>query len=285
MAIGVNSSQTDSFRVAAAISFFGVPFVTRVSSAINLLLGCSPSQPSTPCYALAENASPITYASGSNSPLLIFHGGSDPTVPVSMSQLMQATMVNANADSTLVTVPGMGHNLGNVMNGASPHSGGNRVLMGEWIANRLAGCGSRPPSAPVSQAVIDSLQTAQPPSGPCRGWCRTNSNAWRNKCTWTNCRGCTQCNNNQQQGVGGGDQSPPPSPPPSSAQPPPVSASPSVAVAQTAGGGGLSTGAIVGAGGGVLVGIVALIVLVRRRVKTRPTMAGADPFPASGISL
>ena len=69
------------------------------------LLGASPSARPD----LARFASPITYVSPGNPPVLILHGDKDDSVPYRQSQQLHARLTQAGISNELITVKGVGH--------------------------------------------------------------------------------------------------------------------------------------------------------------------------------
>jgi dipeptidyl aminopeptidase/acylaminoacyl peptidase len=61
--------------------------------------------------AKADQASPITYVSKGDAPILIMHGDHDPLVPVKQSEEFHAKLKKAGVDSTLHIERGAGHSL------------------------------------------------------------------------------------------------------------------------------------------------------------------------------
>ena len=59
---------------------------------------------------LAHAASPLDFVDAHSAPFLILHGDKDTTVPLSQSQALDAALKKAGVESTLVVVPGAGHN-------------------------------------------------------------------------------------------------------------------------------------------------------------------------------
>jgi dipeptidyl aminopeptidase/acylaminoacyl peptidase len=57
----------------------------------------------------ARDASPIFHIARTNPPLLILHGDSDQTVPLSDSQNLAKAMKEQGADAQLHILPGAGH--------------------------------------------------------------------------------------------------------------------------------------------------------------------------------
>lgn len=61
---------------------------------------------------LAKQASPVTHATKSATPLLIMHGDKDPVIPLQQSEVLSAALKQAGADVTLHVVKGAGHGNG-----------------------------------------------------------------------------------------------------------------------------------------------------------------------------
>ena len=59
---------------------------------------------------LARAASPVDFVDARSAPFLILHGDKDTTVPLSQSQALDAALKRAGVESTLVVLPGAGHN-------------------------------------------------------------------------------------------------------------------------------------------------------------------------------
>jgi acetyl esterase/lipase len=56
-----------------------------------------------------RQASPVTYVSGDDAPMLLIHGDADETVPIAQSQEMEQALTRAGVPTRLVVVPGGGH--------------------------------------------------------------------------------------------------------------------------------------------------------------------------------
>ena len=83
----------------------GAPLVT-------LLLGASVTEatPKTSVeYKTALTASPITYVSADDPPMLLIHGDADRTVPFHQSELMEAALKKANVPVKLIRIEGADH--------------------------------------------------------------------------------------------------------------------------------------------------------------------------------
>ena len=295
MMIGAISSPSDSWRVAAVISFFGMSTfaVTRFyptappNGAIQGVLGCWPTTVGTPCYTTAVGGSPLEQVTANSTPLLMLHGTNDQTVPARFSELMQAAAISAGTDSTLVTVAGMGHNLRNVLNGQSPSPLGNLALMNRWIATRLDGgrCDVRAPLDTEARCALTATSTA---AGACVSWCRTNTNAWANKCSWANCRGCFQCPQAPPPPCLASPSSPaslllPPPPPPPASSPVGVGGGSGSSGDTSSDGSSASLAIVIGGAAGVLLVVASVLVYHYHRQRTQRAQspqAGTSCFRA-----
>ena len=72
------------------------------------LLGGSVSEKLT----LAREASPITYVRKTSPPVLLIHGDKDTLVPIEQSEILDAALKKAGADSSLIIYKGYGHAFG-----------------------------------------------------------------------------------------------------------------------------------------------------------------------------
>jgi acetyl esterase/lipase len=102
-----------SSRVKSVVSYYGptdfrtmgTDFGARAQAAITKLLGVSfESNP-----AVYAHASPITYVSPDDPPLLIFHGDGDTLVPFTQSERMREAYLNAGLKVDLVKVGNANH--------------------------------------------------------------------------------------------------------------------------------------------------------------------------------
>lgn len=109
--LGTRNGPESEARVAGVINLFGGTILYEEDKIpTKLLFGCkTPSNPNAPCYADALDASPFTQVAASNPPHLILHGEDDPTVPVNASIRFQDQLESVGANSTLLIVPGVGH--------------------------------------------------------------------------------------------------------------------------------------------------------------------------------
>lgn len=107
-----------SIQPLAILDFFGpVDFISMLEQldgahereaaedAFHRLLGASPAARPD----LARLASPITYVSPGNPPVLILHGDKDASVPYRQSQQLHARLTQAGISNELITVKGVGH--------------------------------------------------------------------------------------------------------------------------------------------------------------------------------
>lgn len=118
----VGAHPDQSSRVQAVVDFFG-PTDLGAMQAQTVIKGPinhdAPDSPEAKLIggALPENrakaarASPITYVSPGDAPILIMHGDQDPLVPVKQSETFHAKLQQAGVDSTLHIEPGAGHSL------------------------------------------------------------------------------------------------------------------------------------------------------------------------------
>ena len=89
----------------------------------------------------AQRASPVTYVSADDPPVLILHGANDDTVPSKQAVEFAATLKAANVDTTLVILPNVGHRPG--LDLGTP--GGQALIS---FLDRVLGPGVRPDSVP-----------------------------------------------------------------------------------------------------------------------------------------
>lgn len=114
-----------SSKVAAVVNFFGVSDLlaiigqphhidsTRSEDPVSKLIGGGLH--GNPVKAKA--ASPITYVTANDPPVLTVHGTKDPTVPYDQAVRIDATLRNAGVTSYFITVKGGGHGFGNLADG------------------------------------------------------------------------------------------------------------------------------------------------------------------------
>ena len=115
---GENLEQ--SAKVQAVVDWFGPADLLTMgaqSPADSRIQHDSPNSPESHLIggALQENkdaaraASPITYVSKDDAPILIMHGDKDPLVPHTQSMEFLEALKKAGVDATLQTIPGAGH--------------------------------------------------------------------------------------------------------------------------------------------------------------------------------
>jgi len=125
--------------VAGVVNFYGGTILYEADKIpTKRLLGCStPSDPSTQCHTAARHASPFTQVAANNTPLLIFHGEDDTTVPLNASMRFKAELERVGASSTLVVVPGVGHDFDLVACGQTDGLSNEEHLY-RWINSTLS---------------------------------------------------------------------------------------------------------------------------------------------------
>jgi len=109
-------SPEQSSRVACVVAFCGPSNLLaakklgggREPSAVTRLLGGTVGEKK----AAAKSASPITYVTSDDPPMLLVHGTRDPIVPLEQAELLHAALQAAGVDSTLVKIEGGGHGIG-----------------------------------------------------------------------------------------------------------------------------------------------------------------------------
>jgi acetyl esterase/lipase len=108
---GDGGHSDQSSRVQAVVNVFGPTDMARcyetssVTWICRLFLGGTPAE-AEPTY---KAASPITYVSENNPPVLTLHGDQDALVPVEQANLLDEKMKAAGATHTLVILEGQGH--------------------------------------------------------------------------------------------------------------------------------------------------------------------------------
>jgi len=113
---GAGGWQDQSSRVQCVIDCFGPTDFTvvpkglegvkeQMSSPVTQLVG----GPIPENKEKAAKASPITYVTKDDPPILIMHGDQDPTVPIDQSQRFYEALKKAGVDATLHIVKGAGH--------------------------------------------------------------------------------------------------------------------------------------------------------------------------------
>ena len=74
-------------------------------SAVASFMG-APIEPQNPAY---RKASPITYVTPDDPPMLLIHGDADPVVPFEQAELMLAALEEHGVEARLIRIPGGGH--------------------------------------------------------------------------------------------------------------------------------------------------------------------------------
>lgn len=103
-----------SSRVQAVVNVYGptdMPAIHETSSVawiFRLFLGGTPDQVAETYRA----ASPVTYASQDDPPVLTLHGDQDRAVPLAQAKLLDEKMKSAGASHTLMIFAGQGHGFG-----------------------------------------------------------------------------------------------------------------------------------------------------------------------------
>ncbi len=109
-----------SSRVQAVCDFFGPTDLTKMAAQSKTKGPIDHDAPDAPEARLiggpvqankekAAKANPVTYVSKDAPPFLILHGDADPLVPPAQSELLHEALKKAGVESTLIVVPGVGH--------------------------------------------------------------------------------------------------------------------------------------------------------------------------------
>jgi acetyl esterase/lipase len=108
---GNSGNPQQSSRVQAVVNVYGPTEMaacyktSSVAWIFRLFLGGTPDEVPEP-YKIA---SPVTYVSKDDPPVLTLHGDKDPLVPIEQAKMLDAKMKAAGASHTLVVYPGQGH--------------------------------------------------------------------------------------------------------------------------------------------------------------------------------
>jgi acetyl esterase/lipase len=105
-----------SSRVTCVVDFCGPTDFTAIAkldkgdafAAVSALLGGPIDQKAQ----AAKEASPVTYVSKDDAPILIVHGTADNVVPFSQAEVFYQALKKAGVDATLVKIEGGGHGIG-----------------------------------------------------------------------------------------------------------------------------------------------------------------------------
>ena len=95
---------------AAPTDLAGAFDLPQAKSRIASFLG-APIPPGDPTY---REASPITYVTSDDPPVLLIHGDADPVVPFKQSELMFAALEESGVKARLIRIPGGGHGANDV---------------------------------------------------------------------------------------------------------------------------------------------------------------------------
>jgi dipeptidyl aminopeptidase/acylaminoacyl peptidase len=111
---GDSGNPEQSSRVQAVVNVFGptdMAFCHQTSSVawiFRLFMGGTPSEAAERYKA----ASPLTYVSADDPPVLTLHGDKDALVPVEQAKVLDEKMKAAGAPHTLMVFAGQGHGFG-----------------------------------------------------------------------------------------------------------------------------------------------------------------------------
>ncbi len=105
--VGGNLDQ--SSRVQAVVDLYGPSALGQLAERSERFRRNQPPEALATFDAMARSASPVTYLTADDPPLLILHGDKDPVVSVSQSQLMHDRYQEAGLDSSLRVIAGAQH--------------------------------------------------------------------------------------------------------------------------------------------------------------------------------
>ncbi|MBM3335000.1 alpha/beta hydrolase [Candidatus Sumerlaeota bacterium] len=136
---GSEGPQNVSSRVQAVCDWFGPADFTRITAPPS---GKSLDAPDSPVSRLlggpvlenkdkARRASPITYVTRDDPPILIMHGDKDYVVPLDQSEMLYEVLKKAGVDATMHVVKGAGHGFRSPEVDAMVDSFFDRVLKGK----------------------------------------------------------------------------------------------------------------------------------------------------------
>jgi len=116
----VGDHLDQSSKVQAVVDFFGPAELHTMGDAYSTMKHNAPDSPESlligaPILENAEKAkraSPVTYVSNDDAPILIMHGNKDVTVPHDQSVRFEKALREAGVDVTFHTVEGAGHGFG-----------------------------------------------------------------------------------------------------------------------------------------------------------------------------
>ena len=107
-------------RVTCVVDFCGPTHLLSMSKFPSKIDHDAPDSPESRLVGgpLQENkktanyASPLTYVTKDDAPILIVHGGEDPQVPFNQAEIFHAALQKAGVKSEFLPMKGMGHGLG-----------------------------------------------------------------------------------------------------------------------------------------------------------------------------
>ncbi len=113
----LGSFREQSSRVACVVDFFGPAELLTMGDAPGSFDHNSPTSPESLLVGgpvqetkeVAQQASPITFVSPDDPPILIVHGNQDMTVPYDQSVRLHDRLTRTGVDSTFITIDGGGH--------------------------------------------------------------------------------------------------------------------------------------------------------------------------------
>jgi acetyl esterase/lipase len=88
---------------------FGTPYVDTFVGAVHLDAGGEPHPKGSVEWQLFHDASPISWVSTGDAPMLLFHGDQDAVVPVRQAEAMAAALQAADVTAEFVRIPEGGH--------------------------------------------------------------------------------------------------------------------------------------------------------------------------------
>lgn len=115
---GSSGSPGQSSRVACVLNWFGPTDLVAawkdptVAGWVKALLDKLAGGPAAEKLEVLRAASPVTYVTKDDPPILTMHGTKDAIVPIAQARILDEAMKKAGADSTLVVVEGGGHGFG-----------------------------------------------------------------------------------------------------------------------------------------------------------------------------
>lgn len=105
-------------KVQAAVSVVGpvkldaADIPPAAQQIVDTFLQLTPETPAAERTAKCQNASPLTYVSKGDAPMLLFQGTADPLIPPTQGPLMAEAMAKAGVPGRIETIVGAGHGWG-----------------------------------------------------------------------------------------------------------------------------------------------------------------------------